>query len=82
MSKLLHKQGWKIACGDKTLICIKNGKGGIIDFDIVVTCKFVQSIEVAAASIGKETRLNTNKAYCLLGHQNKDSVHKTARELG
>ena len=49
MSKLLHKQGWKIVRGDKTLIRIKNGKGGTIDCDIVVptkkgaiyVCKFV-----------------------------------------
>ena len=49
MSKLIHKQGWKIVRGDDTLIRIENGKGGTIDFDIVVctekgaiyACKFV-----------------------------------------
>ena len=90
MSRLLHKQGWKIVCGDDTLIRIENGKGGTIDFDIVVptekgalyACKFVRSVEMAGASIGKAMRLNINMAHCLLGHQNKDSVHKTARELG
>jgi len=48
MSKLIHKQGWKIVCGDKTLIRIKNGKGGTIDSEIIVptdkgaiyACKF------------------------------------------
>ena len=28
MSKLLHKQGWKITHGDKSLIRVENGKGG------------------------------------------------------
>jgi len=36
MSKLLHKQGWKITCGDESLIRIENGKGRVINFDIVV----------------------------------------------
>ena len=36
MSRLLHKQGWKIVHGDETLIRIENGKGDVIDFDIVV----------------------------------------------
>jgi hypothetical protein len=90
MSKLIHKQGWKFIRGDDTLICIENGKGGIIDFDIVVptekgaiyACKFVRSVEMAGASIGKAMRLNINMAHCLLGHWNEDSVRKTTRELG
>ena len=49
MSRLLHKQGWKIIRGDDTLIHIENGKGGTIDLNIVVptekgaiyACKFV-----------------------------------------
>jgi hypothetical protein len=61
MSKLVHKQGWKITRGDQTLIRIKNGKGGTIDFDIVVptekgaiyVCKFAWSVEVAAGSGAK-----------------------------
>ena len=36
MSKVLHTQGWKIMLGDKSLICIKNDKSGVINFDIVV----------------------------------------------
>ena len=36
MSKLIHKQGWKIVHGDETLIRIENEKGGKIEFDIVV----------------------------------------------
>ena len=59
MSRLLHKQGWKIIRGDDTLIRIENEKGGTIDFDIVVpikkvtiyACKFVRSVEMAGASI-------------------------------
>jgi hypothetical protein len=90
MSRLLHKQGWKIIRGDDTLIRIENEKGGTIDFDIVVptkkgaiyACKFVRSVEMAGASIGKAMRLNINMAHCLLGHRNEDSVRKTARELG
>ena len=50
MSKLLHKQGWKIMHGYETLIRIKNRKGDVIDFDIVVptekgaiyACKFIR----------------------------------------
>jgi hypothetical protein len=90
MSRLLHKQGWKIVRGDNTLICIENGKGGTIDFNIVVptkkgaiyACKCVRSVEVAGATKGKAMRLNIDMAHCLLGHRNEDSVHKTARELG
>jgi hypothetical protein len=36
MPRLLHKQGWKITQGDKSLICIENGKGRVINFNIVV----------------------------------------------
>jgi hypothetical protein len=36
MSRLLHKQGWKIVCGDESLIHIENRKGEVIDFDIVM----------------------------------------------
>ena len=89
MWKLIHKQGWEIVRGDKTLIRVENKKGGIIDFDIVVptekgaiyTCKFLRCVEVAAGSVTMPIRLNINRAHCLLGHRNKDSVHKTAREL-
>ena len=31
MSRLLHKQCWKITCGDESLIGIENGKGGVIN---------------------------------------------------
>ena len=49
MSRLLHTQRWKITHGDKSLIHIENGKGGVTNFDIVVltakraayACKFV-----------------------------------------
>ena len=90
MSKLLHKQGWKIVRGDESLIRIENGKGGTIDFDIVVptekgaiyACKFTRTLELATASADTPVRLNINMAHCLLGHRNEDSVRKTARELG
>ncbi len=90
MSKLLHKQGWKIVRGDESLIGIENGKGGAINFDIVVptekgaiyACKFARTMEVATASADTMVRLNINMAHCLLGHRNEDSVQKTARELG
>ena len=39
MSRLLHKQGWRIVRGNESLICIENGKGEVIDFDIVVPTK-------------------------------------------
>ena len=58
MSRLRHNQGWKIMCGDESLIRIENGKGEVIDFDIVVptekgaiyACKFVCTVEVTMAS--------------------------------
>ena len=90
MLKLIHKQGWKTVRGDKTLIRVKNEKGGRIDFDIVVptekgaiyACKFSRCVEVAAGSVTMPMRLNINRAHCLLGHRNEDSVRKTAREFG
>ena len=85
MSKLIHKQGWKIVNGNKTLIRIENGMGGMIDFDIVVptekgaiyACKFSRCVEVAAGSVTMPMRLNINRAHCLLGHWNEDSMRKT-----
>ena len=90
MSKLLHKQGWKIVHGNETLIRIENGKGGAINFDIVVpiekgaifACKFACTVELATASADTPVRLNINMAHCLLGHCSEDSVRKTASELG
>jgi hypothetical protein len=90
MSRLLHKQGWKIVRGDESLIRIENGKGEVIDFDIVVptekgaiyACKFTCTVEVATASAENTMRVNINIAHCLLGHRNEDSVRKTAKELG
>ena len=49
MSKLLNKQVWKRTQEDKSLICIENGKGKVINFDIEVptakgtieVCKFI-----------------------------------------
>lgn len=35
-SRLLHRQGWKITCREKSLICSQNRKGRIIKFDTVV----------------------------------------------
>ena len=75
MSKLSHKQGWKITLSDKSLIRIKNGKGGVINFDIVVptekgsihTCNFMRMTEIAASSTERWVRLNSNIAHCL-GH--------------
>ena len=77
-------------CGDESLIWIKNGKGGVIDFDIVVptekgaiyVCKFIRTSEIAASSTECGIKTNINIAHCLLGHCNEDSVRKTARELG
>ena len=90
MSRLLHKQGWKITCGDEMLIRIENRKGGVINFDIVVpmakgavyACKFVQDTELASACMDTGTQMNVNTAHCLLGHRNEDSVRKTEMELG
>jgi hypothetical protein len=90
MSRLLHKEGWKIVSGDETLICIESEKGDVINFDIVVptekgatyTCKFVCTVEVVTASTDKAVRLNIDMTHCLLGHWNEDPVQKTAKELG
>jgi hypothetical protein len=38
-------------------------------------------MEIATAITENVVRLNINMAHCLLGHQNEDSVWKTAREL-
>ena len=70
MSKLLHKQGWKIVRGDKTLIWIESKKGDTINFDIVVptengaiyTCKFARTIEVAAVHTSTLVKFNINIA--------------------
>jgi hypothetical protein len=52
MSRLLHKQGWKIVCSDESLMHIENRKRDVIDVDIVVPtekgaiydCKFVCTV--------------------------------------
>ena len=36
ISRLLHNQGYKITHPSKSLIHIENGKGEVINFDIVV----------------------------------------------
>jgi hypothetical protein len=90
MSKLLHKQGWKITCSDESLIRIKNEKIGVINFDIMVptekgavyVCKFVQGTEIASACTTTGTRMNINTTHCLLGHRNEDSIRKTAKQMG
>jgi hypothetical protein len=90
ISRLLHKQGWKIVRGDESLIRIENRKGEVIDFDIVVpiekgaiyACKFVRTVEVTTASAERTMKVNINMAHCLLGHRNEDSVQKPAKESG
>jgi hypothetical protein len=90
MSRLLHKQGWKIVHGNDSLIRIDNGKKEVINFDIVMptekgaiyACKFACTVEVATASTENLMKVNINMAHCFLGHQNEDSVCKTAKELG
>ncbi len=90
MSRLLHTQGWKITHGDKSLIRIENGKGGVINFDIVVptakgavyVSKFVQGVEIALACTATCTRMKINMAHCLLSHRNEDSVRKTVKQMG
>ena len=81
MSKLLHKQGWKIIHSNKTLICIENRKGGAIDFDIVIptekgaiyACRFVRDAdEVSAVSTDTGTKMSIQRAHCLLGHGNEE----------
>jgi len=76
MSRLLHKQGWKIVRGNESLIFIENEKGEVKDFGIVVptekgaiyACKFVRTVEVATASTENTMKVNINMAHCLLGH--------------
>ena len=79
-----------MTCGDKNLICIENGKGGKIEFDIVLptkkgaiyACHFVHLSEVTTASTDIRKKVSVNVLHCLLGHQNEDSIQKTAQELG
>ena len=76
MSRLLHKQGWIVVHGNESLIRIENGKGEVIDFDIVVptekgaiyACKFVCTVEVATASPERTMKVKINMAHCLLDH--------------
>ena len=76
MSKLLHKQGWKIVCVNESLIRIENGKGDVIDLDTVMpiekgaiyACKFVRAMEIVIASTENVVKLNVNMAQWLLGH--------------
>jgi hypothetical protein len=90
MSRLLYKQGWKISCDDKSLIRIENRKGGVINFDIVVStekgpidaCKFVCSAEVAMVSTKVGMKANVNTINCQLAYMNKNYIQKTAWELG
>jgi hypothetical protein len=90
MLRLLHKQGWKIVSGNEYPIHIENGKGDVIDFNIVVptekgaiyTCKYFRTMEIATASTENMMKLNINMAHCLVGHWNKDSMRITAWELG
>jgi hypothetical protein len=71
MSRLLHKQGWERVHGDESLIRTENGKGEVIDFDIVVrtekgaiyACKFVRTVEVAMASAERTIKVNINMAH-------------------
>jgi hypothetical protein len=84
MPRLLLEQSWKIMCGDKSLICIENGKGrgGVINFDIIVStekgtvhaCKFVQETELASVNMGAGTWVSVNIAHCLLRHRKEDSM--------
>ncbi len=90
MSRLLYTQGWLITHGDKSLVCIGDRNGGVINFDIVVptakgavyVCKFEQGIEIASGCTTTGTCMNINMAHCLLGHRNKDSIRKTAKQIG
>ena len=50
--------GWSIVKGDATGITVKNGKGGVIEFDIVIltargaifACRFIPDADIHAAS--------------------------------
>ncbi len=78
MSRLLHKQGWKITRGDESLIRVENGKwgGGAINFDIVVptekgtinACKFVHNGEIAASSTECGIKMSITMDHCFLGN--------------
>ncbi len=77
-------------CGDESLIWIKNGKGGVIDFNIVVptekgaiyACKFICTSEIAASSTKCSIKMNINMAHCVLGHCNDDSVSSKGTWMG
>ncbi len=64
-----------------SLIRIENGKGEVINFNVVVptakgaiyACEFVLETEVVTAC-------NDTTAHCLLGHRNKDSTRMTAKK--
>ena len=56
--KLPHKQGWKIMCGDESIICIHYTVGRVTNFDIVIptengavySCKFKHRTEIMSVS--------------------------------
>ena len=89
LTRLLSR-GWEIIKGNHTGITIRNGGGGVIDFDIVIptargavfACRFVRAAEVSAVSTEAGTKMNINKAHGLLGHGNEDSTRLTAGQLG
>ena len=94
VSKLIHRQGWRIADGDSNRIVLQKGESKIV-FDIVIrvgqgaiyACRHVRtgSEEVGAASIGTSgtgVRMSVGKAHELLGHFGEDDVRATAKRLG
>ena len=81
--------GWSIVKGDATGITVKNGKGGVIEFDIVIltargaifACRFIRDADINAASTEAGTRMNVQKAHGLLGHGDEESTRRTAKHL-
>jgi hypothetical protein len=88
--RMLHKQGWKITCGDESLICIENGKVEALILTLLCPLRKVQytlaslcrKLNLASMSMGAGTRVTVTITHCLFGHRNKDSIRKTAKELG
>ena len=79
MSRLVHKKGWKITCGDESFIHIENGENVVINFNIIVptekgavyACKYVRETELASVSMG----VSVNIAHCLLGQRKEGKCY-------
>ena len=81
LSRLLQN-GWIITSRNETCIKIEDQSGNDIVFDIVIptacgaifACRFIEEMELSAASMDVGAKINIWKAHGLLGHGNEESM--------